>query len=127
MTMLRDHKHGLLRKMTSFCLEDELRVLDMLPGVSCIANTESYLVAVSDSFCQVLGRTKDDILSHDIFYFIHPDDHERTKKVYADQAIGKDVPQFENHWRHSEGHYILFKWTASEAMPDGLIRAKAKV
>lgn len=125
LSTVSDLKKSLMRRIATYCIEEDIRVLSSLPGVSCIAKTDGYLIWVSNSFVEVTGWTLDELLNNDIWYFIHPDDIEKTEKVYQRQKEGIPVHGFENRWKRKDGQYLTFNWRASEMRSDGLIRANA--
>ena len=96
--------------------------LDML----CVANFEGRFLDVNAAFTRVLGYSREDLLAQPFFGFIHPDDIEATQKELGQLAEGNDTLQFENRYRHKDGHYLTIGWKSKTDTKTGLVYAVAR-
>lgn len=80
------------------------------PQILAIASLGEYK-RVSDNFLETLGYTRDEMVNHSFFAFIHPEDHQKTidmvNDIQGDESI---VLNFVNRVRAKDGHYITVKW-----------------
>jgi PAS domain-containing protein len=68
--------------------------LDLL----CIAGLDGRFKQVNPSWTRVLGWSEEDLLSHLVVDFMHPDDRERTLAARAGLAKGIPVRGLENRY-----------------------------
>ena len=83
--------------------------LDML----CVAGTDGYFKDINPAFSRVLGWSREELLSQSYFDFVHPDDIEPTKTALQSLAEGRELADFENRWRHTDGSYRWLQWRAA--------------
>lgn len=102
------------------------KLFDMSLDMLSIANTEGYFVEVNPSFHRVLGYSTEYLLSIPFLNLVHPDDVTKTLELFSNLKMGQTVFEFENRYKHIEGHYIDFSWTASVDTNKGLIYAVAR-
>jgi PAS domain S-box-containing protein len=69
------------------------------------------LVAVNAAFVYMLGYPEAKLLATDAYAFIHPDDLQASTNAHRILRDGQEIHQFENRWRHADGHYIWLSWT----------------
>ena len=77
-----------------------------------IVNFDGYFVKVNDSFVTLLGNTKEEIYSHTITYYTHPDDNDKINKEIAKLNQGEVTVFFENRYRDNNGNYRNLSWRA---------------
>ncbi|MEQ9007593.1 MAG: PAS domain-containing protein, partial [Ekhidna sp.] len=113
----------LQRKMT----EEELnRFFDLSPDVLCIAGMDGFYKKVNPAMCNMLGLSRDEVLSKPIVDFVHPDDIEATTKELGSLSQGETTWKFENRYQTKSGQYIWFSWKAIPVFEEGLIYAVAR-
>lgn len=84
--------------------------LDMI----ATANFDGYFTEVNPAFTRVLGFTSDELLSQPFLSFVHPEDVEPTLAALAQQTEeGRDVLNFQNRYRTSDGSYRWLEWMSS--------------
>ena len=91
--------------------EDIQAFFDFSPDISCISTDNGFFVEVNDAFSQVLGYSKEEILSRPIDFFVHPKD---LKAPIYKTKIGSnemDAYSFENRYRTRQGNWRWFSWT----------------
>lgn len=80
--------------------------LDLL----CISGMDGYFKRLSPSYESALGYSLNELYSHPITDFIHPDDIDRTNAEIQSQMAGNKVLAFENRFRRKDGTYLIFSW-----------------
>ena len=95
--------------------------LDLL----CIAGSDGYFKRINPAYRETLGYCEEELLADPFLDFVHPDDQEATIGAMEQLAGGQEVTQFENRYRHKDGHYLWLEWSAA-ASGDKLIYALAR-
>ncbi|MFP6894996.1 MAG: PAS domain-containing protein [Roseibacillus sp.] len=95
--------------------------LDLL----CIAGSDGYFKRINPAYTETLGYCEEELLADPFLDFVHPDDQEATIGAMEQLAGGQEVTQFENRYRHKDGYYLWFEWSAA-ASGDELIYALAR-
>ena len=97
--------------------QDLVRFFDLSLDLFCIADMNGYFVRVNGNFGRVLGYRAAELTCRPFLDFVHPDDRARTEAQSAQLAHGEPCVQFLNRYRHAEGHYLWFEWSA-QAVPE---------
>lgn len=92
----------------------------------CIADFDGKFVDVNESFCRLLGYSKDFLLSTKFVEFIHPDDLEATQREITNSAQGNDTIDFENRYIDCNGVPHVLRWKAFSDISTQRIFAVAK-
>lgn len=66
---------------------------------------------------RLLGYSMDELLSTPFVEFLHPEDLDRTFKVFKELGSGGELVSFTNRYRHKDGHYLLLEWS-TVAIPE---------
>jgi PAS domain S-box-containing protein len=106
--------------------EDEIHAffnlsLDLL----CICTDDGRFLRLNPAWTRVLGWTEAEMLARPFLDLIHPDDRERTAREAARLGKGTTVVGFENRYRHRDGRWRTFTWTAAGVAGRGIIMAVA--
>lgn len=75
-----------------------------------IMDASGYFQEINRAWFTVLGRMPSEVNGRLFLDFVHPDDIEASKRVYADLRKGKPVLHFENRFRHKNGEYRWLSW-----------------
>jgi PAS domain S-box-containing protein len=82
--------------------------LDMM----CISSARGYFTRVNPSF-DVLGYSRDELLSRPALELVHPDDRAATEAAYLALAPECPAVKFENRYRCKDGSYRWLSWASS--------------
>ncbi|MFA5752699.1 MAG: PAS domain S-box protein [Bacteroidales bacterium] len=94
--------------------------LDLL----CIASLDGKFLKLNKQWETILGYTKEELLGHKFFDFIHPDDIKSTLKAVGELRKENEVLNFVNRYRCKDGSYRIIEWRSK---PKGdLIYAAAR-
>lgn len=105
---------------------DRCRFFDLTLDMLCIASHAGYFVRVNNNFTRVLGYPETELISQPFLNFVHPDDQSSTLEVMQELLEGKPIIQFCNRYRHCDGSYRIFEWTAQALPNEGNIFAVAR-
>ena len=94
--------------------------LDMM----AVANAQGEFIRVNPAWERTLGWSQEELL-RPFLDLVHPDDVPATLEIFAAQAAGQTVFDFENRYRCKDGSYRWVHWT-STAIEDGLTYATAR-
>ena len=94
-------------------------------NLHCIASPTHFL-RLNSGFTQTLGYTEEELLSKPFLEFIHPDDRDITGQEVEHLESGNVTINFENRYRHKNGHYILFSWSSIFDPEENLLYAAAR-
>lgn len=121
--IIKDNKPKLLagytiditeRKLAEIALKEKTEELDSFFNLSidmlCISDIEGYFKRVNLSWEKILGFKISDLEGKKLIDFVHPDDCKKTKKIFADLALGKKVLNFVNKIRCFDGSYKSIEW-----------------
>jgi PAS domain S-box-containing protein len=90
--------------------------LDLLVVVA----PDGRILAANNSWTRVLGYPLEELVGRPIAEFQHPDDRERTAAEFQQISAGRSTLDFENRFRHTDGHDVWLRWS-STAGDDGLV------
>jgi len=96
--------------------------LDLL----CIAGRDGYFKRVNPAFSDVLGFTREELLSQPYLELVHLDDRPDTQGAAASTAFGHSVTNFENRYRTKGGSYRWLEWKSVIGIEEGLTYATAR-
>lgn len=114
---LNDEKHDL----TNF----EYFVKDSLDLI-CIADSIGYFKMVNNAFIEVLGYTKEELLSKPFLEFIHPDDVEATLTVFQSLSESCRITDFENRYIKKNGEVVILQWKANLNITNNFVYSIAR-
>jgi PAS domain S-box-containing protein len=114
---LNDEKHDL----TNF----EYFVKDSLDLI-CIADSNGYFKMVNYAFIEVLGYTKEELLSKPFLEFIHSDDVEATLTVFRSLSESCRITDFENRYIKKNGELVILQWKANLNITNDLVYSIAR-
>lgn len=92
----------------------------------CIADSNRYFKMVNDAFSEVLGYTKEELLSRSFLEFIHPDDLEATLTVFQSLTESSRITDFENRYIKKNGNFVILQWKANLNTANDLVYSIAR-
>jgi len=83
--------------------------LDLL----CIADTDGLFLRLNPEWERVLGYSVDELIGTPFLDFVHPDDLASTTAAVAQLHDGRQVHNFVNRYRTSDGDYRWIEWRSA--------------
>lgn len=114
--MSRLHKKELLLTNFEFYFNQSMDIV-------CLATTAGYYKEINPAFINILGYSKEELLSRSILSFIHPDDIEKSNEVLGTLSQGVSCSNFENRLVKKNGEIVYIEWTASVDISKEIIYA----
>jgi PAS domain S-box-containing protein len=93
-------------------------------GLLVTALPDGTIDSINPRWTQLLGWGPNEIVGKQFIEFTHPDDLERTLQVFASIFDGPLVTPYEYRFRHKDGSYRWFAWTA--AFEEGKVYASGR-
>ena len=79
----------------------------------CIGGFDGFFKQINSSFVQILGYTKEELLTNPIITFIHPEDIEKTNQEVLLLSNSQPSPYFENRYINKNSDIVTIQWTIS--------------
>ena len=99
------------------------RFFTMSGDLLCIAGFDGYFTRINESWHRTLGYTTTELMSRPLMDFVHQDDREATRTMFADLMRGVPIQAFENRYRCKDGTYRWLSWTATPKPDERLVYA----
>ncbi|RMO41444.1 Sensory box histidine kinase/response regulator [Pseudomonas savastanoi pv. glycinea] len=96
---------------------------EISPDPLAILDFNGIFLRVNPAWTVLLGHTEQELLGSSIMSLLHPDDVRNTEDALK-HTINHVLPLFENRYRHVDGTYQWFGWTAAPG--NGIIFALGK-
>ncbi|KPX97607.1 Sensory box histidine kinase/response regulator [Pseudomonas amygdali pv. myricae] len=96
---------------------------EISPDPLAILDFNGIFLRVNPAWTVLLGHTEQELLGSSIMSLLHPDDVRNTEDALQ-HTINHVLPLFENRYRHVDGTYHWFGWTAAPG--NGIIFALGK-
>src|SRR5215475_8701344 len=93
-------------------------LLDLALDLICVAGLDGYFKRVNKAWTDVLGYTKEELLTQPWINLVHPDDQGATIAEATKVFQGYKTMRFRNRVRSKDGSFRWIVWTAA-APPDG--------
>lgn len=111
-SLFRDLADQLADEIKRKTLEEELsRIYDSAPDGIVVAGFDGYLKRINPAMCNILGYSEEQLLSKPFIEFVHPDDREKTIKMYDEANTGTEKYYFENRYMTKSGQVKWLSWT----------------
>lgn len=101
-------------------LEDKERLINLSIDLISIAGSDGYFKYVNPAFTEVLGYSKEELLSRPFISFVHPDDILATDKEVDNLNSGNNTINFINRYFTKDGNVVWLSWIARPIVEDGL-------
>ncbi|QXG42335.1 response regulator [Pseudomonas viridiflava] len=93
------------------------------PDPLAMLDFNGIFLRVNPAWTALLGRTERELIGTSIMDLLHPDDVASTQNALT-HTISRVLPLFENRYKHVDGTYHWFGWTAAPS--NGVIFALGK-
>src|SRR5215475_10347835 len=93
-------------------------LLDLALDLICVAGLDGYFKQVNKAWTDVLGYSKEELLSQPWINLVHPDDREASTAEAIKVFQGHKTMRFRNRCRSKDGSFRWILWTAA-APSDG--------
>jgi diguanylate cyclase (GGDEF)-like protein/PAS domain S-box-containing protein len=100
--------------------------MDLLMDAICVVNTENEFVYISAGGERVFGYSPEDMIGRCMFDFIHPEDHDKTRRVVSEIVAGDAKVHFENRYLRKNGEVAHIVWSARYSADDEIRIAVAR-
>jgi PAS domain S-box-containing protein len=102
-----------------------LRLFEASLELLVIFTPDGLVSATNPSWERVLGYSSEALDGTSLYDLIHPDDLEDTRAGAAQLRAGGTV-EFENRYRHADGHWVWLRWSSVTSEEDGSVYAAAR-
>lgn len=102
------------------------KYMDLLLDAICVVNPSGEFIYVSAGAERVFGYQPDEMIGQSMFQFMHPDDHDKTRKVAAEIMQGVAKVNFENRYIRKNGEVAHILWSARYSKDDDIRIAVAR-
>lgn len=107
--------------------EEELeRFFTLSPELLCVVGFDGFFKRMNPAWEEVLGYTREELLSRPYLDFVHPDDRRPTTTEADRLSGGGRVLSFENRYRAKDGTYRSLQWNAVSLTSEQVIYAAAR-
>jgi PAS domain S-box-containing protein len=108
-------------------LEERDRAFEMSLDMLCTADAAGRFVTLNPAWEKTLGYPLAELIGKPFIELVHPDDRDRTLEQYRLQMeAGARALNFVNRYRHRDGTYLVFSWTAVPDLAAGVTYAAAR-
>lgn len=87
-------------------------VVDLMLDPVFVVDEHGVILFVSKASERVLGYRPDEMADRYILDFVIPDDRETTQQTVSSVIDGRIHSDFENRYRHKDGHTVSLLWSA---------------
>jgi Amt family ammonium transporter len=94
-------------------------ILEALPTPMVFSSSDGLLLAVNEAFCEIVGRTRDELIGFDSTLFTYPDDIGLSEEVYRRMTSGEAQVHFFKRFQHKDGRVVAAEVSISPARDPG--------
>ena len=102
------------------------RYFNMSRDVFAILDMRGHFLKVNNSFLELLGYSKEEVISKDYTQFIHPDDIKSSEEAAKNAFSGEEIIRFENRLQSKFSDYKCIRWSTHTDVKKRLIYAAGK-
>ena len=104
--------------------EEYCRFFQLANDMFGILSFQGFFIEVSPTWEKLLGYTREEMLNRHFSEFLHPDDLDKTLKVFNSRVAGEPlISNFRNRYRATDGSYRWLSWNGSVIKEDKLVYA----
>ncbi|MBC7844968.1 MAG: PAS domain S-box protein [Flavobacterium sp.] len=86
----------------------------------CVVGIDTFFKEINPAFVDVLGYSKEELLSNSLIPLLHPDDLEKSLKEIEKLATGIPTVNYENRFLKSNGEFVTIQWNANRISPENI-------
>ena len=90
-----------------------IELLDLALDLICVAGLDGYFKRVNKAWGDILGYTKEELLTQPWINLVHPDDQQATIAEASKVFQGYKTMRFRNRCRSKDGSFRWIVWTAA--------------
>jgi PAS domain S-box-containing protein len=98
----------------------------MTPDLVCIAGRDGFFKMVNRAVIEKFGYTREELMTHPITFFMHPEDRQLTLHKRAELFEGKSLVNFRNRYVTKSGNILWLEWTSLYFPDEAVVFAIAK-
>jgi PAS domain S-box-containing protein len=102
------------------------RIFELALDMIAVSRVDGRLRTVNPAFERTLGYSPEEMLSRPFLDFVHPDDREESRQVFADVIERGHVSQFENRYICADGSERWLQWSARVEQDQSVVYATAR-
>ena len=107
--------------------EERNQFFNLSADLNCVAGEDGFFKQVNNSFQEVLGWSRHQLLASPFIDFVHPDDRQASLAILQGLREGRGAAHFTNRYRCRDGSYRWLSWSAPAPRPgDTLFYAAAR-
>ena len=96
--------------------EEYFKLFDLSKDMLCIGGLKGFYKNLNPAFTEILGWTKEELMSKPFLELVHPDDSVATIQEFEKLAQGKVMNGFINRYRTKSGDYKWLSWTCQPSI-----------
>lgn len=100
--------------------------VEMTPDLVCIAGRDGFFKKVNRAVIEKFGYTREELMSHPIAFFMHPEDRQLTLHKRTELFEGKSLVNFRNRYVTKNGNILWLEWTSLYFPNEAVVFAIAK-
>ena len=93
-------------------LEKNHAIIENSKDLICIFDSEGCFISVNSRSANILGYDPAELIGRNYAEFVFPEDIDDSGTVFSNVLDGKPVAEFENRYRHKDGHIVHVLWSA---------------
>ena len=87
-------------------------ILDLLSDAVIVVDRHGRLLFASRAAEPLFGYRSEELLGSHMIEHVHPDDRGATLSSIWRVMQGEQPVQFDNRWRHKDGHDVAVQWAS---------------
>lgn len=100
--------------------------IEMTPDLVCIAGRDGFFKKVNRAVIEKFGYTREELMTHPIAFFMHPEDRQLTLHKREELFEGKSLVNFRNRYVTKSGNILWLEWTSLYFPDEAVVFAIAK-
>ncbi|WP_395048527.1 PAS domain S-box protein [Flavobacterium sp.] len=86
----------------------------------CVVGIDAFFKEINPAFVEVLGYSKDELLSNSLIPLLHPDDLEKSLTEIEKLSTGVPSVNYENRFLKKNGEFVTIQWTANSITSENI-------